>query len=349
MYECLQLLNFRGFSDFSMELKPITLISGKNNTGKSSLLESVFLFQDYATPDVFPKLLGFRGIRDVGWTPKTLWEPLFHKGDLGTPVRISLGFDNFMSLEKNTTFVMSNTVPSNGSNKKREQSANYTLTCSFKRGNHEFVGDYFFNNGLVLQNRVDTPILPNVEFMQYLGPNIILSEVEVAERLGQMELSNSKERAVEVLQIIDKSITDITTIASDGHVHLYITKCDGTKLPFHAVGDGAKKIFHIALTMLARPESIILLDEVENGIHYSVLTKFWEVIGKIAKSENCQIIATTHSYECIVSAMEGVEGACMQDSFLFTRLDKSEEGQIAAKSFSHKMLKSAVSSDWEVR
>jgi len=54
--------NFRGFKEIELsELKPITLISGKNNTGKSSILEGIFLFLDHISPDCFSKINYFRG------------------------------------------------------------------------------------------------------------------------------------------------------------------------------------------------------------------------------------------------------------------------------------------------
>ena len=44
----------------------------------------------------------------------------------------------------------------------------------------------------------------------------------------------------------------------------------------------------------------ILIDEIETGFHYSMFDKLWEVIATTAKKNNCQIIATTHIYECMV-------------------------------------------------
>lgn len=62
MIEMLKFENFRGFKKIELsELKPITLISGKNNTGKSSILEGIFLFLDHISPDCFSKINYFRG------------------------------------------------------------------------------------------------------------------------------------------------------------------------------------------------------------------------------------------------------------------------------------------------
>ena len=54
--------NFRGFEDFQLsDLSPVTLILGKNNVGKSSILEGIFLALDYGAADSFLALSSLRG------------------------------------------------------------------------------------------------------------------------------------------------------------------------------------------------------------------------------------------------------------------------------------------------
>ena len=102
MYTLLEISNFRGFKKFSMELKPVTLVSGKNNTGKSSILDSLFLFQDYANPNVFLKLLGFRGMLQNDASARTLWEPLFYNMDTKEPIELRLNGESSLCLQKNS-------------------------------------------------------------------------------------------------------------------------------------------------------------------------------------------------------------------------------------------------------
>lgn len=80
-------------------------------------------------------------------------------------------------------------------------------------------------------------------------------------------------------------------------------------LPLKLAGDGICKLLFILLAIIANPNSIILIDEIETGFHYSKYPKLWEVIANPARDYNCQIIATTHSYECIDGAIDGAEAA----------------------------------------
>ena len=356
MYTLLELSNFRGFKKFSMELKPITLIAGKNNTGKTSILDSLFLFQDYANPDVFFKLLGFRGKSQYDISARTIWEPLFYNMDTKESIELKMNDAFSLRLQKNAGYALSNNTPSLLDGKIGFSANNYALSCDFARGSKRFSGDYLMGNeklnyNIVLQGRDNASIQPNEEFMQHLGPHTTLDDLTIAEWFGQIELSQNetyKKKLIEVLALLEENIVDITTIAVNGLVQLYFTTKQNIKLPIYTIGDGMRKLLNIALVLLTKPKSILLLDEVENGLHYSLHSKFWEMISTLAIQEDCQIIATTHSYECISGALEGVKKAGLDDSFAYARLDKGDKG-VVPKVYTSDKLERALDSDWEVR
>ena len=356
MYTHLELNHFRGFKKFSMDLKPITLIAGKNNTGKSSILDSLFLFHDYANPDVFLKLLGFRGISQYDTSARTVWDPLFYNMDTNQSIKLKLNKKFSLCLKKNNGYAISSNAYGMFDGKIDFSSTNYALACDFARGAKRFSGSYLIGNELlnhkiVLHGNNNTSVQPNDEFIQYLGPHITLHDFTVAEWFGRIELSQNKAdkiKLIEVLSILDNEIVDISTIVVNRLINLYFTYSKNIKLPAHTIGDGIRKLLHIALVLIANPGCVLLLDEVENGLHYSLYSKFWEMISTLAIQNQCQIIATTHSYECINGALDGVNAANQEDSFTYVRLDKDDRG-IVPKSFTYDMLERALDSDWEIR
>ncbi|MCL1809150.1 MAG: ATP-binding protein, partial [Clostridiales bacterium] len=227
MYTHLEIDNFRCFKNISMELKPITIIAGKNNAGKSSILDSLFLFQDYANSNVFWKLLGFRGAKQVNASERTLWEPLFHNMDTKEPIEIHLNDTHSLRLEKNNKYALSNSASGILGDRTNNSAANYALSCDFRREGERFAGDYLLGDGnMLLIGRNDELFKPITEFIQYLGPHVALDDNTVAEWLGKTELSQNKEdkkKLIDVLAILDRGIVDITTIAASGLVQLYIT------------------------------------------------------------------------------------------------------------------------------
>ncbi len=66
MLQTLTLENYKGFTKISLEnLKRVNIIAGQNNTGKTSILESIFLFYDRGAPDLFFKIMSLRGVLAV--------------------------------------------------------------------------------------------------------------------------------------------------------------------------------------------------------------------------------------------------------------------------------------------
>ena len=146
---------------------------------------------------------------------------------------------------------------------------------------------------------------------------------------------------------MDPALSDITAITVSGQTQLY-GNMGGKVLPMRLAGDGMNSLLFIMLSIIENPNSIILIDEIENGFHYSMYPIIWEAIANAAQKSNCQVIATTHSYECVAGAVEGIEKADMKDEFCFFRLAQEGDGRVAYR-YSEDLLQYALESDMEVR
>lgn len=65
------------------------------------------------------------------------------------------------------------------------------------------------------------------------------------------------------------------------------------------MGDGINRVLTIILALVNSDNGFLLLDEFENGLHYSVQEKLWNIIFNLAQKLNIQVFATTHSEDCI--------------------------------------------------
>ncbi len=72
-------------------------------------------------------------------------------------------------------------------------------------------------------------------------------------------------------------------------------------MPIGSLGDGVWRMLAIAISLAVSQNGILLIDEIDTGLHYSVLEKLWHMVMKTAKDLNVQVFATTHSYDCITS------------------------------------------------
>jgi predicted ATPase len=100
--------------------------------------------------------------------------------------------------------------------------------------------------------------------------------------------------------------------------------------------------------MLSNPGSTILIDEIENGFHYSFFPKLWEIIGNVSQETGCQVVATSHSYECIKGAKCLALNKDKPDLFRFIRLDRIDD-TIVPKIFDNEAFEYSINNEWEVR
>ena len=119
-----------------------------------------------------------------------------------------------------------------------------------------------------------------------------------------------QELVLEWLRMLDSRIEDLAYIAGRHGARLALLKLHGQgRIPLRSMGDGLTKLFHIALAVASASKGVLLIDEFENGLHWSVQTKLWAALTKAAGEYNVQVFATTHSRDCIESFTAGVKDA----------------------------------------
>ena len=91
MLTAIRVKNYKGLSDIDLwKLTPITLIGGRNNVGKSSLLEAVFAAMDRLNPEMLFRMFSWRGVASVKVDPDAMWRPSFGNYDFSQPISIEL-------------------------------------------------------------------------------------------------------------------------------------------------------------------------------------------------------------------------------------------------------------------
>lgn len=109
-----------------------------------------------------------------------------------------------------------------------------------------------------------------------------------------------KKLAIDILRQFDSSIMDICYTKADDGIYLesIITK-DGINMPFSVYGDGIKKILYILNKLFNAANSILLIDEIETGLHKKYYDILFPVIFALANKLNVQLFIATHSIEAI--------------------------------------------------
>lgn len=350
--------NFRGLKKLDLpELSQITLFTGKNNAGKSSILEGVYLFICHALPNSFVLINNFRGIY-VNMDPPSIWGPAFYGLDTEKTIKISAVLNNKqcdLSYQKDSSFVAAEKPDINQTILKQFASpirSNYSMKYRYQQKDYSEEG-FFYTNGSGVLRDVKTSLTGN---QLLLMPNIFyinsatlfsFAENTISDWIGQLELTGKKEGIVDALKYIEKDISNLITITNQGQVQVF-AKVSDQVLPVKLAGDGLFRLMNILLAIAANPGSIILIDEIETGFHYSMYETLWTLIAKTAKDNNCQIIATTHSYECIQNAVSGISAVGCEDSFCMYRIEHSD-GENRAYRYDGELTRLSIDMNMEVR
>jgi len=118
-------------------------------------------------------------------------------------------------------------------------------------------------------------------------------------------------------------------------------------VPLRSLGDGAVRLFGVAMALACSGDGFLVIDEAENGIHYTVHSDFWRMVLLTAREQNVQVLATTHSWDCVrgfaQAAADGSESDCV-----LVRLDRNGE-EIRAVEYSCEDLATAAEQGIEVR
>ena len=344
--------NFRGLKHIDIDgMNRISLLSGKNNVGKSSVLEAVFLYMYHTANNSFTALNRLRG--SLNGEVFNIWESMFFNMDMDTPLSIRIykeSGESELQYKKDMDYLprSMNSVPEEMLVPFRVSAKdNYSLSFTFKDGDYSEKGHFFANaDGVLRQMSTNLPgnELQGTTPTSFINSLVVRAEDDVIDSVGKLELDGNKKVLIEIMRELDPAIEDIVTISRKNVSRLHV-RIGQKWIPLQYAGDGVMKLLHICLSIMERPDGLLLIDEIETGFHYSMYAPLWRIIDKISKKFNCQIIATTHSYE-MISALN--ENHYESDDFVYYRLGKSDDG-VNAFRYDSSMLDSALSFEMEVR
>ena len=120
------------------------------------------------------------------------------------------------------------------------------------------------------------------------------------------------------------------------------------RIPLPLLGDGFNRLVQVVGAIIGETAEIVLVDEIENGLHWKALSQVWTGLKAAVAAGNSQIFATTHSYECIKAAIEVFKGE-PRGELAVHRLERRKDGQIHCVTIEEDILEQAVEANWEIR
>ncbi len=371
----LKIENYRNIEHLEIpELAQVNLLVGKNNVGKTSLLEAVLIYVSRSSSMILDTILAAR--EEANFTDKSLparlemYAMLFHGRETALPSKricIETGND-FGKLELQLVpCVLVRESLGDGSVRSTPQ----VITSS----DYLDIPDAYL--GLLYHHDNEKEIIPLTPSRRLSGygrairtsgnslfiksDNSIISmlgESNIGDLWERIALTEKEEFIIQALSIIEP-IKRLTVLSEErrnrvlseeprNRVKILVQTIVEQRVSLKSMGDGMNRIFAIALAMVNAEGGFLLIDEFDNGLHYTVQESLWKVIFFLAQKLNVQVFATTHSLDC----MYAFASICNTDEYRglgkAIRLERYNEA-LFAETFSEDDLRKVVEHGIEIR
>lgn len=355
--------NFRCFSDLKIQrLGNVNLVVGRNNAGKSAFLEAMHLYARGGDPSLMIKLVQHRYEYDFAVAEEQnasgFFAFLFPGFDMDSDTSIELG-----PLDRPESAV--------------------TIRPGWFRYEDDADGgrrvvplrhpEIEAEPALVISNWSEEMVIPlnrEASFYRRFSMRPIQERLSVvyvpsggldlhyAGKLwDRIALTNLEDDVMSSLRLVLPTAQGLSLVGVQSRVSgrysgeriFAVRVSDFDKpVPLTSMGEGAQRILSLALALLSAQNGLLLIDEIENGVHYSAQPQLWRFVFDVARKSNVQVFATTHSWDC-VEAFGTVATDCRNSmKSTLIRLEH-REGVISGVEFSEQELDIVTTDRIEVR
>ncbi len=179
----------------------------------------------------------------------------------------------------------------------------------------------------------------------HAGPQLTALDIRLFSRLKHQGKDGF---VTELLNQVDEQISGVELLAPTGHnAMVFIRLGDGGLLPLQMMGEGVQRCFEMAVTLAAVASPPLFIDEIENGLHHSILEPTWRWIANTSAKRGIQLFATTHSEECVMAACRAFS-AQNDDGLRVIRLDR-QKNETKAVIYDRNLVEAAERMGVEIR
>jgi len=320
--------NFRCFPHLTIQpLKQVNLIGGKNNVGKTSLLEALLIFLHPNNPQILLNLNVTRNLtKDAKFNDLEVLRGFFFNQDMEREIALK---------DKKTLSIR---MGSSAQNSKFQLVMEYGNEYSLKK-----IITKKSSRKRQLSDNLGSQSFP----LSFYLDSSSYSPRQDAELFSNMERWGRTDEIVATLRVLEPRLKRLSLLLVEDEPIIHGDIGMRELVPLPLMGEGIGRLLSIILAIANTKGSTVLIDEIENGFHHSVLTKVWEAIGDVACKGETQIFATTHSIECIRAAHYAFKSGKQYD-FAYHRLDRVED-EIKAVTYDEEILEFSDEMNLEVR
>ena len=360
LLESLHVENFRSLRKLDLEkLGRVNLLLGKNNSGKTSVLEALYALANVEDPDWIDDLSAQRGLEESVRSFRHIFYQFDQKNSIAidgryaqAPKRVpsSLGI-KLETYDKQRHPSRRNAGPQPELLLTIRLAARSPITIEVARDPRYQSIDYRprsedeerwleeglpeplqkRNRSLLLQTAVELPL--------------------VSEQIEDLTVNKSQEKLLRVMQQLDPRIENIA-LGSNNQIYLDLGNAFSMLLPVNLMGQGIQRLLSVVAAMASLSGGTAFIDEIDNGLHYSALRVLWQGILAAAKEYDVQVFATTHSAEALrhlTAVLDDDQWAEHRDEVAVYTLVRADDDTVRSYRYDYEQLEFALERDVEIR
>ena len=374
LMESFEVENFRSLKHLKLEkLARVNLLVGKNNSGKTSVLEGLYSIANIRNQYWVQTIESTRHLN----TDRSDFRHLFYNLDIANHISLSSTYCGELpealvpvaTLQATLELVDRHTfIPRELAYYERRPKmpknphAPDSLLVNFQTP--ESIKPIRFELRRALKQEYMEIYPEDDESRTYLenGPAFIAGPRNMVRLLNttnsyywlndELEGLKVNKQEVQVLKVLRSLDARIERIELSPSRQIYLDLGLNTLLPLNLMGDGIQRLLSILAAMASNAGGIVLIDELDNGLHYSALRILWKGILQAARDYNVQVIATTHSAEALrhlTWVLDEEENASYRDDVAAYTLIRAKDDTVRSFRYDASQLNFAMEHDIEVR
>ncbi|MDM8549309.1 AAA family ATPase [Desulfobacterales bacterium HSG2] len=361
----LEITGFRGFDKFRLhDLGRVNLLVGINNGGKTSILEAIEFLASQG--DLRPISAAIMRRGEYMWSDSQREVSdleidacrLFHGYNMDADTCFTI-----RGKCKNTTNTVQAAIIENGSDNSSEQiefPGPYLLKLIWNLSDVREVKLRLSHQGGLSYSRLGRRYNRNPSEQTskaFFISTDSLSMDEVVPLFEDIVLTPEEQLVIESIKIIEPTIERIASVSGKKGVFIkslgirggLVVKCKGIRqrIPIGSMGDGIWRMLGIALALVKAKDGILLIDEIDTDLHFTVMEDLWKLITQAANRLNVQVFATTHNSDCWRSLADVLcDDNAVNDGVTIQRIEKDKKESVA---FTEEEIVIAAERETEVR
>ncbi len=352
MISVFDIKNFRRINRASIDLAPVNIITGSNNVGKTSILEALFLLLAGHDPKKVMTINALRGLRTVRLGDE-VWQYIFRGMDSSSPIYLQMKDDRLatssltisqqpsLSLSEEDSVIESST----GQQEIRSSSGTHTLSYRFESSDGP---SHILNMRADLGDvRVDRFVPPAFPDSFFLTPTNMDTKNMVT-RFSGIKQRRDDEDLVRALRVLEPELTRLEISYIPEIVNIVADIGLESMIPIQMLGGGFNHVLNVLSTVAEAKNGVTLVDDLDFGLHHTVLEKFWHSLLETSLKYNSQIVGTTQSRECIAALARAIRNLEDGSRVRLHRVDRVGD-DTKVVTYEAGDIEAAVSMDVEVR